>query len=162
MAKIILGDKNIKTGYCVLVENLNPKFGASKRFMNIYLKFDQFKTTPIYYKGSLFDTNKLIKGFCLMFTEREHRAFFFDPYVRDPVLSSQNDTSFITNFPGPIGTMYQASIYGHLCFVGNIQWLNQVRCVKIPLRIILRAIKRSLKNKEDVTSPSFLTRVFGR
>lgn len=161
MAKIILGNTT-KTGHCVLIENQNPTFGASKRYMNAYLKFDQFKVAPIYINKKLFDTSVLLNGFCLIFTEKEHRQFFFKPYVTDPKHSNQDDISLITNFPGTLGTMYQASIGGHTCFVGNVHWLNQVRCIKIPLSVVVRAILRSLKNKEDVTSPTFLQKIFGK
>lgn len=145
MAEIITGKEKI--GYGVMVVNTKKEPAEKDTYISVYFILKQFKI-----KGH--EEKTYIGSGNYMFTNAEFRKFFFKPYECDPKDSSQNDTSFITDFPGTIGWMYQGCIYGTSCFVGNMHWVGETRCVKIPLRVLIRAKKRSLKNIEDITKVS--------
>ena len=88
-------------------------------------------------------------GECLMFTEAEVKELMGRPNV----LKQWNfdDGDFIA-----------ASINGYNCYIGRVNYGRSKKVVKLTNRHVVRGRYRAANNPEDVTKPSWLTKVFGR
>lgn len=124
-------DTPLKTGVGVLVENQNPLFGASEKYVNFYI-------TPC---GSN-------KGRCYTFTELEADRLFARP-------------SLVLGWEPSCGDLYRAHIAGRECWLARLKWGNQDKLVRISKGLLSKAADRANKNPEDVTKPSWLARMFG-
>lgn len=130
MAKQIC-ETPLKVGVGVLVENQNPLFGASEKYVNFYL------TPP-----------KSNRGRCYTFTEKEVGLLFSRPDI-------------LTGWEPDRGELYRGFIGGHGCWVARLEWKGVTKLVRISLGFLSRGLDRANKNPEDVTKPTWLARMFG-
>lgn len=88
-------------------------------------------------------------GECLMLTESEVR----DLMGRPNVLARWNFDD---------GDFVKASINGAECHIGRVTYGRSKRVVRLTRRLLERGRHRAANNPEDVTQPSWLTKVFGK